>query len=195
MEIINITKDKIILGTSVLWLLPLLYNSFILQWYFLSFMLSSIIVISPIFWYNYKLNSIEHKLNNFLTLSCVTYVSMQKYYLYENLNSFIFNISLLLLNLIISEKYQLKYSFSLFAKILYRYYFYTLIFKLIFNVKSTSINIYFNDYSIIYFVHNLYSNIIYSNIKSYEIYKCFLMSSYQILVTIITYEIISKFNV
>jgi hypothetical protein len=61
-------KNKLILGTSSLWILNLIYYSFIEELYLISLLLTSVTIISSIFWYNYKINSIYHKLDNYLSI-------------------------------------------------------------------------------------------------------------------------------
>jgi len=185
-----IRENKIIIASTSLWLLPLLYHSFIFQWYFLSFLLTSITIVSTLFWYNYNINSIQHKLNNYLIFICFIYISSQKYYLFYNLQLYISNVSFLLTNLILSQNFELEYSFSLCTKLLYRYYFYLLIFNLIFNVNTNNVNIYLNDYTILYFINNLYSSIVVFNVKFEDFYKNYLKSCYRIITTICVYEFI-----
>jgi len=47
-------NNRLILGTSSFWIINLIYYSYIHQLYFQSLLLSSITIISPLFWYYYK---------------------------------------------------------------------------------------------------------------------------------------------
>jgi hypothetical protein len=51
-------KNRLILGTSSFWIINLIYYSYIQNLYIQTFLLSSITIISPLFWYYYKINSI-----------------------------------------------------------------------------------------------------------------------------------------
>jgi hypothetical protein len=58
--------NKYILAISSLWILTILRNSLISLNPFLSLNILSISIISPLFWYNYQINSIFHKLDKLL---------------------------------------------------------------------------------------------------------------------------------
>jgi hypothetical protein len=72
-------KNKLILGTSSYWIINLIYKSYIYELYFQSLLLTSIMIISPLFWYYYKINSIYHKLDNYLSILMLSSVIIQHY--------------------------------------------------------------------------------------------------------------------
>ena len=72
-------KNRLILGTSSFWIINLIYKSYLNQLYFQSFLLTSIVIISPLFWYYYKINSIYHKLDTYLSIIMLSSVIIQHY--------------------------------------------------------------------------------------------------------------------
>jgi hypothetical protein len=66
-------KNKFILGVSSLWISSILYDCWINQFYILLFLLGSLTIISPWFWYSYHINSYLHKSDKYLSISCGIY--------------------------------------------------------------------------------------------------------------------------
>ena len=115
-------KNKFILSISSFWILNLLYHIYINQLYYLTFLLSSISIISPIFWYNYRVNSIYHKLDKSLVLSSYMYVISNNYY-YNNIKYLILYSSLIFIFFIFSAKSCINnnYNLQLYSHQIFRF--------------------------------------------------------------------------
>lgn len=81
-------KNKIIIGVSSFWVLNLISHSYYNNLNILTFHLILISIFSPLFWYNYNINNIFHKLDKYIVISCFTY-------LWFNMNYIIFITNLL----------------------------------------------------------------------------------------------------
>jgi len=117
--------NKLILGTSSFWILNLNYYSYVKELYFQCLLLSTISIISPLFWYDYKINSFYHKLDNLLCVLTLLYVIYNKSSLIS-----IYNILLMFYfyyTSIIFTIYR-KYYLQLYSHLLFRLYFYKIIF-------------------------------------------------------------------
>jgi len=67
-------KNKYILSLASIWILPLIYKTYISNHLILSVILTKLCIISPLFWYNYKHNSLLHKIDKYLAISCYIYL-------------------------------------------------------------------------------------------------------------------------
>lgn len=176
-------ENKIILGSTSLWCLVLTYHSFLEQFYFLSLLLSFISIISPLSYYDYNSNSNYYKLNKFLSIACLSYVSFQDFYLIYNFKFYLSNISFLTFFYILSHKSTVL---ELFSYLLFRWYWFILIFKFIMKMKHQT---YFNNCTSLYFFNNFYLTIIANNYNDY--YNNYMSCCFEVFITIITNEIVS----
>jgi len=160
-------KNRLILGTSSFWIINLIYKTYLNQLYFQSLLLSSIVIISPLFWYYYKINSIFHKLDNYLCIFMLSFVIIQNYLSISYLDLFIL-LKFYYLSLIFTH--IKKYNIQLWCHLLFRLFFY----KILFLTIDKTYDIYYDF--IKYIVNNLIiititTNNNYSAIK-YIIYSC-----------------------
>ena len=127
-------KNKYILGISSLWILTILRNSLILMYPFISFIIISISIISPLFWYKYQLNSLLHKLDKYLvwTIAIINFkYSLIKLYI----STTIILLSLIVLFFYLSEYFIIKKKFThqLISHLLFRYFFFMWIYLTFYN--------------------------------------------------------------
>jgi hypothetical protein len=164
-------KNKLILGTSSFWILNLIYYSFLEKLYLQSLLLTSITIISPIFWYNYKINSIYHKLDNYVSILIFIYIILYNYLLLSYIDIF-FIISFYYTSLLftIYKKYNIQLCFHL----LFRLYFYKIIFL---TINKNNILILYYDISK-YILNNIFLIIITNN--NYNLIK-YILYSFQII--------------
>ncbi len=162
-------KNKLILGTSSYWIINLIYKSYIYELYFQSLLLTSIMIISPLFWYYYKINSIYHKLDNYLCISILILIIIQYYSIISYIDLF-FMIKCYFLSMLFTK--MKKYDIQLYCHLLFRLYFYKILYLTIDN--SPFNNIIFDISK--YVLNNLFLNIITTNDKfnyiKYVIYSC-----------------------
>lgn len=118
-------RNKMILGTSSFWCLNMVYYFYLKKQYFQSFILLSITITSPIFWYSYEINSIAHKLDVYLSLIIFIYTIIR----YQNYISF-YDIVLLLHFYFLSLYLTIykEYDFQLYAHLIYRCYYYKILY-------------------------------------------------------------------
>lgn len=160
-------KNRLILGTSSFWIINLIYKSYLNQLYFHSFLLTSIVIISPLFWYYYKINSIYHKLDNYLSILMLSSVILQNYLTISYIDLFIL-IKFYYMSLIFTLRKN--YNIQLCCHLLFRLFFYKILFPTI--DKSYDIH-----YDIIKYISNnliiftITNNNNYSPVK-YIIYSC-----------------------
>lgn len=178
-------ENNIILGSTSLWTLPLLYHSFIEKYYILSLILGLISIISPLYWYKNKEKSIYDKLDKYLSISCFIYISLEYYYIIEKIKLYISNSSFLLLFYILSYKFgkSNKYDLQLYSYLLFRWYFFALIFNLIIKKEK-----YFENCKSLYFANNLYLTIITFNNKNYDYKKSYILACFYTITSIIINE-------
>ena len=163
----NIYDDtnKIILGISSLWILPLIIHSYHCILYIFSCNLIVVIISSYIFWYNYKINSLLHKIDKYSVIFCFIYI-----FIYERLIYFIINSLLLLPPYIISiiSSSNNNYNIQLYSHQIFRYFSFKLICDFIkFSyIKFYIYSLYYNIYSIYLFrTINNDSNIFFKQYK------------------------------
>jgi hypothetical protein len=160
-------KNRLILGTSSFWIINLIYKTYLYELYFQTFLLSSIVIISPLFWYYYKINSIYHKLDNYLSIIMLSFVLIKNYSSISYFDIFIM-IKFYYLSLIFTLRKN--YNIQLWCHLLFRLFFYKILFLTI--DKTYDIN-----YDIIKYISNnlfiftITNNNNYSYIK-YIIYSC-----------------------
>ena len=160
-------KNRLILGTSSFWIINLIYKTYLYELYFQTFLLSSIVIISPLFWYYYKINSIYHKLDNYLSIIMLSFVLIKNYSSISYFDLFIM-IKFYYLSLIFTLRKN--YNIQLWCHLLFRLFFYKILFLTI--DKTYDIN-----YDIIKYISNnlfiftITNNNNYSYIK-YIIYSC-----------------------
>jgi hypothetical protein len=160
-------KNRLILGTSSFWIINLIYKTYLYELYFQTFLLSSIVIISPLFWYYYKINSIYHKLDNYLSILMLSFVLIKNYSSISYFDLFIM-IKFYYLSLIFTLRKN--YNIQLWCHLLFRLFFYKILFLTI--DKTYDIN-----YDIIKYISNnlfiftITNNNNYSYIK-YIIYSC-----------------------
>jgi len=127
-------KNKLILGASSLWISTILYDCWYYQFYLLLFSLSSLTIISPIFWYNYHHNSIIHKLDKYLSISCGLYSLYYWYfYLYSYIHHYLIIKSFVISYFLMSYYYYYKNNntYQLYYHLSFRYSYYFLVYNTI----------------------------------------------------------------
>jgi hypothetical protein len=160
-------KNKFILSISSFWILNLLYHIYINQLYYLTFLLSSISIISPIFWYNYRVNSIYHKLDKSLVLSSYMYVISNNYY-YNNIKYLILYSSLIFIFFIFSAKSCINnnYNLQLYSHQIFRFLYFNLIYNIIFD-NNNYLYLILSEYILFSIYLNIKINNYYNNYKKY----------------------------
>lgn len=144
--------NKYILSISSLWILTILRNSLISLNPFISFCLISISIISTLFWYNYKINSIYHKLDKLLVWTiAIINLNYALYKLYISITILLF--SLIIYFFYLTEYYIIKNKFKhqLISHLLFRYFFFTWIYLTYYNTLLQ-----FSLISFGYLLHNIY---------------------------------------
>jgi len=145
-------KNKYILALSSLWILTILRNSLILLNPFLSLNLISISIISTLFWYNYKINSIYHKLDKLLVWTiAIINLNYAIYKLYISITILLF--SLIIYFFYLTEYFIIKKKFKhqLISHLLFRYFFFTWVYLTYYNTLLR-----FSLISFGYLLHNFY---------------------------------------
>lgn len=173
-------KNKIILGISILWIIPLIIHSYHLKLYIFCCNLIIINIASYIYWYNYKINSLLHKIDKYSVILCFTYI-----FIYERFIYFIINSLLLLLPYILSSISSINNNFNiqLYSHQLFRYF----SFKLICDFINYSYNRFY-IYSIYYFIFSFYLFKIINNDINY--FKHYINNSFKILLIILINELL-----
>jgi|694.fasta_scaffold83916_3 hypothetical protein len=161
-------KNRLILGTSSFWIINLIYKTYIYELYFQSLLLTSIVIISPLFWYHYQINSIYHKFDNYLSILMLILVLINNYSSISYFDLFIM-IKFYYMSLIFTH--TKNYNIQLCCHLLFRLFFYKILYLTI-DDKSYDIN-----YDIIkYISNNLFIFTITNNNKycymKYIIYSC-----------------------
>lgn len=141
-------KNKIILGISSFWIFNLLSHSYYKQLYFLTYNLSLISIASPIYWYNYKNNSIYHKFDKYLVIICLIYL-----FINENIINFLCNFIFIISSYISSSLYSIdnNYNLQLYSHLIFRFF----TFKLIYDYIDINL-IYFLLITLENFIFNIY---------------------------------------
>jgi hypothetical protein len=166
-------KNRLILGTSSFWIINLIYKTYLYELYFQTFLLSSIVIISPLFWYYYKINSIYHKLDNYLSILMLSFVLIKNYSSISYFDLFIM-IKFYYLSLIFTLRKN--YNIQLWCHLLFRLFFYKILFLTI--DKTYDIN-----YDIIkYISNNLFIFTITNNNNNYSYIKYIIYSCQTILI-------------
>jgi len=145
-------KNKYILALSSLWILTILRNSLILLNPFLSLNLISISIISTLFWYNYKINSIYHKLDKLLVWTiAIINLNYAIYKLYISITILLF--SLIIYFFYLTEYFIInkKFKHQLISHLLFRYFFFTWVYLTYYNTLLR-----FSLISFGYLLHNFY---------------------------------------
>jgi hypothetical protein len=155
-------KNKLILGTSSFWIINLIYYTYLEELYLLNLLLTFITIISPIFWYNYKINSIIHKLDNLLSILIFIYIILYNFILLSCIDIF-FMLSCYFISIIftIYKKYNIQLCFHL----LFRLLFYKIIYLTINKNNITTLNNDIIKYSINNFFLIIFTNNNYNLIK------------------------------
>jgi hypothetical protein len=160
-------KNRLILGTSSFWIINLIYKTYLYELYFQTFLLSSIVIISPLFWYYYKINSIYHKLDNYLSIIMLSFVLIKNYSSISYFDLFIM-IKFYYLSLIFTLRKN--YNIQLWCHLLFRLFFYKILFLTIdktYDINYDTIKYISNNL----FIFTITNNNNYSYIK-YIIYSC-----------------------
>lgn len=148
-------KNKSINSVSSLWVLNLVSHSYFNNLNILTLQLFLISIFSSIFWYNYKINSIMHKLDKYTVISLFLYLSLNINYI-----TFINNLCLIIPPFILSSISCIynNYNIQLYSHQLFRYF----AFKMIYNYININNDYYFllitNEY--ILFTLYIYNTII-----------------------------------
>jgi hypothetical protein len=151
-------KNKMVLSISSLWILNLLSHSYLNNYYILTFIITSISIISPLFWYNYKINSIYHKLDKNIVISMFIYLlSQTNYYLYYHIYKILSLVSIILLFYLISAKSCINnnYELQLYSHLTFRYFTFLLLYYYIMNNNDNDNN-YMTLITIEYILFNYY---------------------------------------
>lgn len=118
-------RNKMILGTSTFWVLNNIYYFYLKKHYIQSFLLSSIAIASPIFWFNYEINSIAHKFDFYLSLITFIYTIIRyRNYIYISDIILLLHFYFLSMYLTIYKEYELQ----LYSHLLFRCYFYKILY-------------------------------------------------------------------
>lgn len=151
-------QNQFILGISSLWILTIVYKTSLL----LSLNIILISIISPLFWYKYKLNSIFHKLDKLLVWTIVIQ-NIINYSIY--LSTSIPLISLTILFFYLSEYFIInkKFKCQLLSHLLFRYFFFIWIYINLYENLN-----YLSYISIGYLSHNYY---LFKNIRNYNLWN------------------------
>jgi hypothetical protein len=118
-------RNKMILGTSTFWILNSIYYFYLKQQYFQMLLLSSIAIASPIFWYNYEINSIAHKCDFYFSLITFIY-TIVRYHKYIYTSDIILLIKFYILSMLLTI-YK-EYELQLYSHLLFRCYFYKILY-------------------------------------------------------------------
>lgn len=164
-------KNKMILSISSLWILNLLSHSYLNNLYIIFGLLSLLSIISPIFWYNYKVNSIYHKIDKTIVISLFIYLMQTNYYLYYHIYNFLSVVLILLIFYIISIKSCIhnNYELQLYSHLSFRYFTFLLLYNYILNNKNEiKTNNYMTIITFEYIFFNYYLN---KKIKDNKIQK------------------------
>jgi len=167
-------RNRLILGTSSFWIINLIYYSFIHELYFQSLLLSSITIISPLFWYYYRINSIYHKLDNYLSILILINLLLCNSFNYYF--EFIFMIKFYYLSIIFTLRKN--YNIQLFCHLMFRLLFYKM---LMMSINNT----YKINYDIIKYLSNNLLLFMINNDKNKFKYNYLLYSIETMIVTII----------
>lgn len=185
-----LNKNKIILGSSGISMIPLSYYSYINNFYILALLLGVNSIISPLFWYKYKINSIEYICDNILSLSSILYISFYSYlYNYLTIISIISHVSKILTFNILYYKFNNinYYNHQLCIYLIYRFLYNSFI--LIFIFKNNYYII--NKYNNLFIINNFYLIIYYyNNIANNIFYTEFLLAMQHTIIIYLTNEII-----
>jgi hypothetical protein len=144
--------NKYILAISSLWILTILRNSLISLNPFLSLNILSISIISPLFWYNYQINSIFHKLDKLLVwIIAIINLKYAIYQLYISITILLF--SLIIYFFYLTEYFIIKKKFKhqLISHLLFRYFFFVWVYLTYYNTLLR-----FSLISFGYILHNFY---------------------------------------
>ena len=141
-------RNRLILGTSSLWIINLIYYSYIRQLYIQTLLLSSITIISPLFWYYYKINSIYHKLDTYLSvLVLVNSIISNSFTYYLEL---LFILKFYYLSIIFTKRQN--YNIQLGCHLIFRLFFYKML------MSNLNLNLNLNNYDITYDIIKYISN-------------------------------------
>ena len=143
-------KNKIILGINSFWILNLITISYYKELYFLTTNLFLISIASPIYWYNYKINSIFHKLDKYSVISCFIYLFINESFYKILFNLFFIIPSYLLSSILCINK---NYNLQLYLHLLFRYFTFVLLYNYIDNNND---NNYIFLIKIEYILYNIY---------------------------------------
>lgn len=179
-------KNKFILGVSSLWISSILYDCWINQFYILLFLLGSLTIISPWFWYSYHINSYLHKSDKYLSISCGMYSLYYWYfYLYSQLYYYLLLKSIVIGFFLMSSYFYINsyHKYQLYAHLLFRYSYFFLVYNTIHhNNYYLNNNYYKNKLKLItfnYFFNSIYLIIIINDNYQYDLKKylfyCFLV--------------------
>jgi len=140
------SRNRLILGTSSFWIINLIYHSYIRQLYFQTLLLSSITIISPLFWYYYIINSFYHKLDTYLSvLVLVNLITSNSFIYYLDL---LFMIKFYYLSIIFTKRQN--YNIQLGCHLIFRLFFY----KMLMSNLNLNLNNYNINYDIIKYISN-----------------------------------------
>jgi hypothetical protein len=131
-------KNKMVLSISSLWILNLLSHCYYNNLKFLLFLLSILSIISTVFWYNYKVNSLYHKIDKSIVISLFIYLIQTNYYLYFHFYYFILITSIIAVFYILSIKTCIynNYELQLYSHLSFRYFTFLLLFHYIINYND-----------------------------------------------------------
>jgi hypothetical protein len=147
-------KNRAILGISTLWILTILSHN-LLKNQLLSINIIIISIISPIFWYSYKINSIPHKLDKFFVWTLIP-ILLPQTIKSNHLWLYITNINFMIICFCMSEISIIykKYKYQLISHLAFRHLFFAWCFFLTMDFKLDYL--YFIIISISHTIHNIY---------------------------------------
>jgi len=163
-------RNKLILGTSTFWILNMVYYFYLKKHYFQSLLLLSVAIASPIFWFNYEINSVSHKFDFYLSLIVFIYTIVRYHkYIYTSDIVLLLNFYFLSMLLTIYKEYELQ----LYSHLLFRCYFYKILYLAI-NDDGYDYRLYYdiskyglNSLFLISFTNNDNYNLV-----TYGLYSC-----------------------
>lgn len=176
------TENKLILGTSSLWISTLIYQSYIRELYILSFLLLNIIIASPLYWYTHIVNSYLYTYDSSIVSLYGVILFFYSNYTY-NITILLLKIGFILLFYTLSDYYYKRsiYNYQLLCHILFRYIFFIWSYMYINNFKNIE---YLLFITMNYFSYNYY---LYKVSHKYNLF-IYIKHCIQILLLSILYE-------
>lgn len=136
-------KNKIIIGASSFWILNLISHSYNKNLYILTIHLILISIFSPLYWYNYKINSIIHKLDKYIVISCFLYICLNIDYINSIINLLFIIIPYILSSIACIHN---NYKLQLYSHQTFRFFAFKLIYNFIDNTNNTYLLLISSEY-------------------------------------------------